>query len=163
MISALILAAALSGQVSASDGPPRQWVSGMVDGRAVWLWGWHENGWVKFYRHENGQVFNPPKVVVKPVMLPKPLPAGNVLEAGGVINSGLNLKDTHPTVNGGFETNDPKLADKLESRCPNDEPCPDPSPLDPDAPAKQEIPWLWVAVGCIIFLLAWNHEPNASK
>lgn len=137
-LASLILAASLTGQATATDGPARTWVSGIVDGKPVDLWGWHDaNGWVRFHKHENHHLW--PEY--KPATLPKPLPVqprpivpntGIVLESNGTLNSGLNLSGTRPT--GMLETNDPDLARKLdrEGPCPN--PNPDPYQPDPFAP-----------------------------
>lgn len=156
MISALVLAAALTGQVTAYDGPPRQWVRGVVNGQAQWLWGWQDaSGWVRFHKPENPQLFPEyrPAATVTPA---KPsgvtLGAGMVLEANGTINNGLQMQGTRPT--GMIDTNDPSLGSKLaigedcpDGRCPNDE---------PDLPATKSTDintWLIVGGAAIIIVI----------
>lgn len=144
MFSALIVLASL-GQIHASDGPPREWLPGVVDGKVVQLWGWRDaSGGVRYFRAENHHLFpehKPPawKPTPQPTPTPtppaKPLNTGILLESNGTLNSGLNLEGSQP---GPIDTNDPAFGNRLglTADCPGPGPCPKPDPdSEPDQPA----------------------------
>lgn len=107
----VILLAAL-GQVSASDGPPRQWLPATVDGKTVYLWGWRDvSGGVRHMVAENRHVYGPPPVRPMPSPARPKLSPGQLIGADGEINNGLDLRAARPTM--GLDTNDPDLPKKL--------------------------------------------------
>lgn len=127
MITALFLAAVL-GQVNAADGPPRQWLPGVIGGKTVQIWGWRDpaTGGVGYRAAENHHLY--PQFAPRPAAPTLPN-TGIVLESSGDLNSGLKIEQAKPTESAGFDTNDPGLLDKIgldgdypDGRCPNNEP-----------------------------------------
>lgn len=140
MLAVLILSAALTGQATANDGPPRTWYKAYVHGRLADVWGWRDNrGYIHHSYEENHHLY--PQFAPKPA--PKsqgvPIGAGLVLESSGAINSGLKLEQVQHTATPGWETNDPALGAKLEAAadCPDGR-CPPTPPSIPDAPPYRE-------------------------
>lgn len=134
MFTVMLLAATL-GQVNATDGPPRQWLPGVIGGKTVQIWGWRDvSGGVGYRPQENHHLF--PQYAPRPVAPSKPIVpnTGMVLESNGTLNSGLNLQGVRPMV--GLDTEDPELLRRLssdgEGPCPGPGPCPNPSPDRPD-------------------------------
>lgn len=165
--AAILLTAALSlGQISASDGPPRQWLPAVVGGRTVYLWGWRDaSGGVGYRPDENAHVFKP----ARPTPAVPQLSPGQTISADGAINNGLMLQATRPT--GTLETNDPDLARKLERRCPGPGPCPpdEPDPTIPDLPLGpnplarlEEYSVPIVCLICALLLVVFASRRNAS-
>jgi hypothetical protein len=146
----LILLAASLGQVNATDGPPREYLQGVIAGRTYWIWGWRDvSGGVRFIPQENHHIYPQyaPKATPKPLPRPTIPNTGIVLESNGTLNSGLDLHNAKPTL--GLDTNDPDLAKKLglDADCPDDKPCPTPTPNV--EPLKQLEPYA-VPIACLV-------------
>lgn len=172
MVPAILLTAALSlGQVTAYDGPIRQWKQAVINGQTQWVWGWEPApGWVQYHQHEQPAARRP--AAPTPPAYSQPLSPGQTIDANGTLNNGLMLNATVPTV--GLQTNDPDLGRKLElgqRRCKPDPPDePDP-PDDPDAPPepsarelvdKYAVPMICVVCAAGLFIAAARARRPAS-
>lgn len=130
----VILLAALMGQVSATDGPPRQWLPGVIGGKTVQIWGWRDvSGGVGYRPEENHHLY--PQFAPK-AAAPVSIGDGVKIEANGTLNSGLDLRASQPTA--GLDTNDPDIAGKLGLN--SDGPCPSPGPPSRPFVPDQPIP-----------------------
>jgi hypothetical protein len=134
----LILAAGLTGQVNAFDGPPREWLPGVINGRTVQIWGWRNYPSGVAHRYEeNPHIYGPDRRVLWNVPTLAP---GQKIGQDGAINNGVTMQAQRPAL--GLETNDRDLIEKLDLESER-RPCPGPGPCPPDGPDVPDIPPLF--------------------
>lgn len=156
-----------------SGTPVKQWLDCLdASGRPAKVYGWMENGSIRYWEVENPHLAARPQPQPEP--RPQPIAPEPIVQPGPTVNYGVNLPS--PTLAESTRTNDRNFAESMISEQeaaeasapspgglldrlrPKPKPCPGPGPCPPPGPDGNELPpepestrpWLLIGVGAVM-------------